>query len=344
MTKLLATLVLVSCAAAGFAEEVKAPSTAADPPPASKSEGGFAISALDKSVDPCVDFYEFACGGWRKANPIPPDQSRWGRFNELAERNRNILHDILEQVKDPRPGRSPLEAQVGDYYAACMAESTVEKQGTKPIDPILKSVDAMTSKEDLFRRLGEHDAAALPTLFGFGSAPDLHDSKRTVANLAQGGLGLPDRDDYMKDDAKSKEKRERYVEHVTRMLQLLGESADQAKADAQTVLRIETGLAKAHLDRVAMRDPKNRDNPMTVAELKQLAPAFNWDAYFAATGAPAFTKLNVPAGLLQGRQRGGRGHAGRGLEDVPALARRARRRALPRAAFVERTSASTGST
>ena len=151
----------------------------------------------------------------------------------------------------------------------------------------------MTSKEDLFRRLGEHDAAALPTLFGFGAAPDLHDSKQTVANLAQGGLGLPDRDDYLKDDAKSKEKRERYVEHVTRMLQLIGESADQAKADAQTVLRIETGLAKAQLDRVAMRDPKNRDNPMTVAELKQLAPAFDWDAYFAATGAPAFTKLNV---------------------------------------------------
>ena len=137
MTKLLATLVLVSCAAAGFAEEAKAPSTAADPP-AAKSEGGFDISALDKSVDPCVDFYQFACGGWRKANPIPPDQSRWGRFNELAERNRNVLHDILEQVKDPRPGRSPLEAQVGDYYAACMDESAIEKRGTKPIAPILE--------------------------------------------------------------------------------------------------------------------------------------------------------------------------------------------------------------
>jgi putative endopeptidase len=293
MTKLLATLVLVSCAAAGFAEEAKAPSTAADPPATAKSEGGFDISALDKSVDPCVDFYQFACGGWRKANPIPPDQSRWGRFNELAERNRNVLHDILEKVKDPRPGRTPLEAQVGDYYAACMDESAIEKHGTKPIDPILASVDAMTSKADLFRRLGEHDASALPGLFSFGAAPDMHDSKQTVASLGQGGLGLPDRDDYLRDDAKSKEKRERYVEHVTRMLQLLGESADRAKAGAQTVLRIETGLAKASLDRVAMRDPKNRDNPMTVAELKQLAPAFDWDTYFAATGAPAFTRLNL---------------------------------------------------
>jgi predicted metalloendopeptidase len=240
-----------------------------------------------------VDFYQFACGGWRKANPIPADQARWGRFNELAERNRNALHEILEQAKDARPGRTPLEARVGDYYAACMDEPAIETLGTKPIDPILKSVDAITSKGDLFRRLGENDAAALPTLFRFGAAPDLHDSKQTLASLGQGGLGLPDRDDYMKDDAKAKEKRERYVEHVAKMLQLLGESADQAKADAQTVLRIETGLAKAHLDRVSMRDPKNRDNGMTLAELKQLAPAFDWDAYLAATGAPRFTRLNV---------------------------------------------------
>ena len=144
-----------------------------------------------------------------------------------------------------------------------------------------------------FRRLGANDAAALPTLFRFGAAADLHDSKQTIASLGQGGLGLPDRDDYIKDDAKSKEKRDRYVEHIAKMLQLLGESADQAKADAQTVLRIETGLAKAQLDRVALRDPKNRDNPMTVAELKQLAPAFDWDAYLAATGAPRFARLNV---------------------------------------------------
>jgi putative endopeptidase len=293
MRKLLATLVFASCAMAGYAGDTKAPATAADPPSASKSEGGFDIGALDKSVDPCVDFYQFACGGWRKANPIPPDQTRWGRFNELAERNRNVLHDILEQVKDPRSGRTPIEVQVGDYYAACMDESAIEKQGTRPIDPILKGVDAIASKEDLFRRLGENEASALPTLFRFGAAPDLHDSKQTIASFGQGGLGLPDRDDYLKDDAKSKEKRERYVEHVTRMLQLLGDGADKAKADAETVLRIEIGLAKATLDRVAMRDPKNRDNAMSLADLKQLAPAFDWDAYLTATGAPRFTRLNV---------------------------------------------------
>jgi len=293
MRKLLATLAFATMAVTGYGAEPEAAAAPADPPSTSKSAGGFDISALDKSVDPCVDFYEFACGGWRKANPIPPDQTRWGRFNELAERNRNALHEILEQVKDARPGRTPLEARVGDYYAACMDEPGIEALGTKPIDPILKGVDAIASKEDLFRRLGENDASALPTLFRFGAAPDLHDSKQTLASLGQGGLGLPDRDDYIKEDAKSKEKREKYVEHVANMLQLLGESADQAKAGAQTVLRIETGLAKAHLDRVAMRDPKNRDNGMTLADLKQLAPAFDWDGYLTATGAPRFTRLNV---------------------------------------------------
>src|SRR6266511_3079595 len=133
----------------------------------------------------------------------------------------------------------------------------------------------------------------LPGLFRFGSAPDMHDSRRTVASLGQGGLGLPDRDDYLKDDAKSKEKRERYVEHVSRLLGLAGESAAKAAADAQTVLRVETALASAHLDRVALRDPRNRDNPMTVGELEQLAPGFDWSAFLAATGAPRFARLNL---------------------------------------------------
>jgi putative endopeptidase len=293
MRTLLATLAFVSLAAAAPAGDAKSPATPGDPPSSRKSAGGFDIAALDRSVDPCVDFYQFACGGWRKANPIPPDQTRWGRFNELAERNRDELHAILEAVKEPRPGRTPIEAQVGDYYAACMDESTIARQGTRPIDPVLKSIDAIATKQDLFRRLGENDAAALPALFRFGAAPDLHDSRQTIASVGQGGLGLPDRDDYLKDDAKSKEKREKYVEHVAKMLQLAGESADRAAADAQTVMRIETALARAYLDRVSMRDPKNRDNGMTLAELKQLAPAFDWDTFFAATGAPTFTRLNV---------------------------------------------------
>jgi predicted metalloendopeptidase len=291
MKKRPAVLLFVSCAAAAVAGEREPVAPAPDTRP--KSPGGFDIAALDRSVDPCANFYEFACGGWRKANPIPADQTRWGRFNELAERNRDALHEILEQAKDATRKRSPIEAKVGDYYAACMDEPGIEKLGAKPLEDVLARVGAVSSKAELFRLLGEHEAQALPGLFRFGAAPDLHDSRQTIANLGQGGLGLPDRDDYLKDDAKSKEKRARYLEHVARMLQLLGASAEQAAADAQTVMRLETALANVHLDRVAMRDPKNRDNPMTTAEFKQLAPAFDFDAFFAASGAPRFTRLNL---------------------------------------------------
>ena len=169
---------------------------AADKEPNPKSPGSFDLANLDRTLDPCVDFYQFACGGWRQANPIPGDQSRWGRFNELAERNREVLHQILEQAKDAKPGRSPLEAKVGDYYAACMDEAGIEAKGTKPLEPLLASVDRVKSKADLFRLFGENHSHALPGLFGFFAAPDLHDSKQTIASLGQGGLGLPDRDDY----------------------------------------------------------------------------------------------------------------------------------------------------
>jgi endothelin-converting enzyme/putative endopeptidase len=257
------------------------------------STGGFDISMLDRAVDPCVDFYQFACGGWRARNPIPADQTRWGRFNELAERNREDLRAILEQARDASRARSATQARVGDFYAACMDEAGIEARGKAPVQPFLARIEALATKGELFRLLGEHEASGLPTLFRFGSAPDLHDSRQTIASFGQGGLGLPDRDDYLKDDAKSREKREKYREHVTRTLVLLGDPPEAALAGAEAVLRLETALAKAHLDRVAMRDPKNRDNPMSLAELKQLAPAIEWEAYLRATGAPAFTRLNV---------------------------------------------------
>jgi len=283
----LSFLMLVTCGLATAA-------AAQDPPAAAaKVPGGFDIAALDKSVDPCVDFYEFACGGWRRANPIPADQTRWGRFDELAERNREELHAILEKVKARSPARSKLEAKVGDYYAACMDEPGLEAQGLGSIQPVLARVAAVDSTKALFRLLGTHEAEGLPTLFAFGSAPDMHDSTKTIASVGQGGLGLPDRDDYLKDDAKAKEKRLMYVAHVARMLELAGESAEQAKSDAAVVLKVETALANAHLSRVEMRDPKNRDNPMTVDELLKLAPAFEWSEFLPATGAPRFTDLNV---------------------------------------------------
>jgi len=287
MLKGTAILLLVSTATLAEEPAVATKSSAAAVP------GRFDIGALDRSVDPCVDFYQFACGGWRAQNPIPPDQTRWGRFNELAERNREDLHQILEKAKEASANRSALEAKVGDFYAACMDEAGIEALGTKPIAPALARIAALSSKRELFELLGQHEASGLPTLFRFGSAPDLHDSKQTIASLGQGGIGLPDRDDYSKDDAKSKEKREKYQEHVARTLALLGDTPEAAAKGAATVMRLETALANAHLERVAMRDPKNRDNPMSLDELKRLTPAYDWDAYLGKTGAPAFTQLNL---------------------------------------------------
>jgi len=255
--------------------------------------GGVDASALDTSADPCVDFYQFACGGWRQANPVPPDQTRWGRFNELAERNRNVLHEILEKVRGGEGTRSATEAKVGDYYAACMDEAGIEKQGTKPLEPLLARIDGLGSKADLFRLFGEHETHGLPALFAFGSAPDLHDSGQTIAMLGQGGLGLPDRDDYLKDDAASKEKREKYREHVAALLKLAGEGEGPAAEDARTVLRVEAALANAQLDRVSLRDPKNRDNPMTVEELKSTFPAFEFTSYFGGTAGPTVSRVNL---------------------------------------------------
>jgi putative endopeptidase len=286
-------IVLACAASAGATDKTTAAGKSPAPRALALSPGSFDVSALDRSVDPCVDFYEFACGSWRKATPIPADQTRWGRFNELAERNREALHQILERAQRPGVPRSPVESKVGDYYAACMAEPQIEALGRAPLTALLERVDAVQSRQELFRLLGENEATALPTFFRFGSAPNMHDSTRTIATVGQGGLSLPDRDDYLKDDAKSKEKRGRFLAHVQKMLQLAGEQEQAAKAQAQTVLELETGLAEAQLDRIAMRDPKNRDNLMSVAELKQLAPAFDFDAYFPATGAPGFDKLNV---------------------------------------------------
>src|SRR5579859_6210433 len=266
-------------------------SAAADSKPITRPKS-FDMDAMDKSVNPCEDFYEYACGNWRKNNPIPSDQSRWGRFNELAERNRNNLHTILDSIKEPKPTRTPLEKQVGDYYAACMDESAIDKKGAAPLTAMFVKIDGIKTKADLFRMMGDRQEA-MPSFFGFGGQPDVHNSSKIMAQVGQGGTTLPDRDDYLKDDAKSKEMREKYVQHITNMMKLAGESDSDAAATAKTVLTIETALAKAQLPRVAMRDPKNRDNPMSVDDLRKAYPNFDFTDFFVASGAPYFSRVNI---------------------------------------------------
>ncbi len=252
----------------------------------------FDLSAIDKTIDPCVDFYQYSCGNWMKNNPIPADKSSWGRFYELRERNIYILHDILEQAQASSK-HDAIEQKVGDYYAACMDETVVEKRGTEPLASTMSAIAAVKTKPELISRVGAMQRDGINTLFTFGQMPDMHDSRATIANLDQGGLTLPDRDYYIKDDAKSVETRQKYLQHVQKMLELMGDKPDAAAAEAKTVLAVETGLAKSSMDRTARRDPKTRDHMMETAEAVTLAPNFQLAEYFVNSGAPKFTNLNV---------------------------------------------------
>ncbi len=253
---------------------------------------GFDLTALDKTADPCVDFYQYACGNWVKQNPIPPDKSRWGRFQALSEHNLYILRDILEQASGPGP-HSAIEEKVGGYYAACMDEPTIEKKGIAPLKPEMDRIAAIKSPKELIAQVAQLHRNGVQALFSFYSMPDMHDSNLTIANLDQGGLTLPDRDYYLKNEPKSVETREKYLQHLQKMFELTGDKPEAATAEAKTVLAVETGLAKAAMDRTERRDPKKHDHMMKTTEIAAIAPNFELIDYFADNGSPKFTSLNV---------------------------------------------------
>ena len=253
----------------------------------------FDVKHLDTTADPCVDFYQYACGGWIKNNPVPSDQARWGRFDELQERNRDILHQILEASANPNMSRDAVTKQIGDYYAACMDTKTIDAKGLEPLKPALDRIRALKNKQELAAELAQLHRSGVSALFEFSSGQDFKDSTAVIAQLDQGGLGLPDRDYYLKDDAKSKELREKYLAHVQRMFELAGEPPARAKALTGTVMRIETALAKGSLDRVSRRDPEKVYHKLSTRETEALSPSFQWSKYFAGSGAPEFRVVNV---------------------------------------------------
>ena len=200
----------------------------------------FDASAIDASADPCADFFQYACGTWNKNNPLPGDHARWGRFDELQEHNQMVLRSILEKAaRDPK--RSPIEQKVGDYYYACMDEKAAETRGTSALEPMMKRIAEAKNPKALMAEISNLHRQGIRALFAFYPIQDFHDSRMMIANLDQGGLGMPDRDYYLKDDPKSLEIRSQYLAHVQKMLELAGEKSEEAAEDAKVVMKIETG-------------------------------------------------------------------------------------------------------
>jgi len=254
------------------------------------------VSSMDKSVDPCVDLYHYSCGGWQKKNPIPSDQTSWSVYGKLYQDNLDFLHGILEQAAASKNSGDPVTQELGTFYAACTDESTLEKLGAAPIQSNLETIARLESIDEIASLIAH---TTLPfgrsMLFGPGTGQDPDDSEQQISDLDQGGLRLPDRDYYTRGDAKSKEIRERYLLHVQKVFELLGDSPETAKKDADTILRMETDLAKASLTRVERRDPYKLKNKMKLADLVQLTPNFDWQSYYREMHYPKFEILNVDA-------------------------------------------------
>jgi len=250
---------------------------------------GVDVEALDRKADPCVDFYQFACGGWVAKNPVPADRRSYGRITEVQERNLAILRRILET-----PGADGDRAKAAGYYAACMDESKIEAEGLSPVASDLATIEELVNPDDLPVLAAHLHAMGVPALFRFGARTDvLGDPTQQIADLDQGGLSLPDREYYLKTDDRSVDLRKKFAAAIERIFALAGAPADRATADANAVLSIETALATASLDRVQRRDPKNTLHTIALNDLQATIPNFSWRKYAASAEAPKFQVVNV---------------------------------------------------
>ncbi|HEY1985290.1 MAG TPA: M13 family metallopeptidase [Terracidiphilus sp.] len=286
-------LLALGAAVVFFALSVAAQQPSPQPLHAMPYSPSLDVSSLDRSVDPCADFYKFSCGGWEKNNPIPADQATWSVYSKLTNDNQQFLWGILEEDAKAT-NRTPVQQKVGDFFAACMNTSAIDGLGAKPVQSDLAKIDALKSRADVVAALPWlHHEVAGSYFFGSGTDQDAIDSSTMIVTLEAGGLGLPDRDYYTKTDEKSVKIREQYAAYIRQLLGLAGESAEQTKADADAILKIETSLAKASLTRVERRDPHNTYHMKTMEELAKITPSVEWQPYFKVQGAGSVARLNV---------------------------------------------------
>jgi putative endopeptidase len=259
-----------------------------------KAPKSFDLTAIDKTADPCTDFYQYACGNWSKENPIPPDQVKWGQFSELSERNDWLLYRQLEAAAVADPTRSPLAQKYGDFYAACMNTQLADQKGVTPLLPALETIDKMSDKKQLASVLAALEIQnGTAGAFSFGVGQDQADSTRQIAEAGPAGLSLPDRDYYLVDNPRLQKIREQYVAHVGKMFQLAGDTPEKAASESQNVMAIETALAQGSMSRTDRRDPAKRYHMMTLAELEKLSPEFEWSAYLHGIKMGTFPTLDV---------------------------------------------------
>jgi putative endopeptidase len=255
---------------------------------------GFDLSDLDRSAKPCDDFFQFADGGWVKNNPIPAAYPSWGSFNKLQDHNEEVLHQILEEAaKNRAAAAGSIEQKIGDFYASCMDTDGIEKAGLEPLQPELKRMAALGSAGDLQSEFARLQARNINVPFDFGALQDFKDSTKEIGGAFQAGLGLPDRDYYIRNDEKSQQLRDAYAQHVTKMLELAGDDEVTAAAEAKTVTALEAKLAQASMTRVERRNPDNIYHKMGLAELKTLTPDFSWETYFREIGSSGIDSVNV---------------------------------------------------
>jgi len=255
---------------------------------------GFDLSSLDKNTPACTNFYQYANGGWLAANPIPAAYPSWGVGNVLNEKNRDVLHDILEAAaKNTTAAKGSSEQKVGDYYSSCMDEAKIESEGLKPLAEEFARIAAVKDKKTLEAEIAHLHSLGINALFVSDSTQDFKNSAEVTAEIFQGGLGMPDRDYYTKTDEKSQHVRDEYLKHVARMFELMGDDATKTAAEAQSVMALETKLAEASLTRVELRNPEKLYHRMAMAKVQEVAPGFDWITYFQQMGVPQKADVNV---------------------------------------------------